>query len=236
VCLWGEGSISITVAGGWEHYFIPTYINNNNKYVQQLLLFLNKVTSYIDSNSRCDTIYLDFSKAFDSVPHNKLLVKLWRIVTNNVWFWLREYLYHRRQCVFINGRYSNLLPVIPQGSILGPLLFVLYVNDIPFNRMYSCIFLFVDDTKCLQPIQSIRADMHHLQENLDLLSSWSHDWKLRFNERKCLLLQIHNRLSNSTAEAQSTVASIPTPHYVQHYTINGTPITHCEQHKDLAVG
>ena len=76
----------------------------------------------------------------------------------------------------------------------------------------------------LQPIQSIPADMLHLQEDLDLLSSWSHDWKLRFNVIKCLLLQIHNRLNNSTAEAQSTVTSITTPHYVQHYTINGTPI------------
>jgi len=138
-------------------------------------------------------VYPDFSKVFDSVPHNKLLVKLWRIgVTNNVWYWLREYLYDRKQCVSINGRYSNLLLVIlgvPQGSMLGPLLFVLYVNDIPFNSMYSNVFLFADDTKCLQPIQSIPTNMLYLQEDLDLLSSWSHDWKLRFNEIKCLLLQ-----------------------------------------------
>ena len=155
------------VAGGWEHYFIPTYINNNNKYVQQLLLFLNKVTSYIDSNSRCDTIYLDFSKAFDSVPHNELLVKLWRIgVTNNVWYWLREYLYDRRQCVSINGRYSSLLylssQVYPKAAYL--VHSSLCSTLMTFNRMYSCVFLFADDTKCLQPIQSIPADMHHLQE------------------------------------------------------------------------
>jgi len=209
--------------------------------VQQLLLFLNKITSYIDSNSICNTTYLDFSKAFDSVPHNELLVKLWRFgVTNNVWYWLREYLYDRKEYVSINGRHSNLLPVIsgvPQGSVLGALLFVLYDNDVPFNStcMHSSVFLFADDTKCLQLIQSIPADMLHLQEDLDLLSSWSHDWKLCFNEIKCLLLQIHNRLSNSTVEAQPSVASVTTPHYVQHYTINATPITWCEQHKDLGV-
>ena len=212
-----------------EHETISTNQFGFKKYhstMQQLLLFLNKVTSYIDSNARCDTIYLDFSIAFGSVPHNELLVKLRRIgVTNNVWYWLREYLYNRKQYVSINGCYSNLLPVIsgvPQGSILGPLLFVLYVTDIPFNKMYSSIFLFADDTNYLQPIQSIPADMLHLQEDHDLLSSWSHDWKLHFNEIKCLLLQIHNRLSNSTAEAQPLMASITTTHYVLSMVLHTT--------------
>ena len=153
-----------------EHEIISTNQFGFRKYhstVQQLLLFLNKVTSYVDSNTRCDTIYLDFSKAFDSVPHNELLVKLWRIgVTNNVWYWLREYLYDRRQCVSINGRYSSLLylssQVYPKAAYL--VHSSLCSTLMTFNRMYSCVFLFADDTKCLQPIQSIPADMHHLQE------------------------------------------------------------------------
>ena len=93
---------------------------------QQLLLFLNKVHYCLNSNASCDVTYLDFHKAFDSVSHNELLIKLWNIgITGNLWLWIKEYLSDRHQRLCIDGCYSSSLPVIsgvPQGSILGPLV------------------------------------------------------------------------------------------------------------------
>ena len=97
--------------------------------------------------------YLDFHKAFDSVPHNELMIKLWNIgITSNLWLWIKEYLTDRNQRVCINGCHSSSLPVIsgvPQESILGPILFLVYVNDLPLQVSFSDVFLFADDTKCL---------------------------------------------------------------------------------------
>ena len=199
--------------------------------VQQLLLFLSKVNDSFDNNASCDTIYLDFRKAFDSVPHNELLFKLWKIgITSNVWYWLKDYLTERNQCVSINGCSSAFLPVIsgvPQGSILGPLLFVLYINDLPFHLLSSSLFLFADDTKCHKQILT-PADIHLLQQDLELLSTWSGDWKLSFNEYKCLLLRFNAKYGIST----NTFAHLSSDHQ---YTINGLPIVCCNQHKDLGI-
>ena len=91
----------------------------------------------------------------------------------------------------LNHCISDPLPVIsgvPQGSILGPLLFLIFVNDLPSSAKSSNVFLFADDTKCLKKISS-QTDCHLLQEDLLCLSNWSHKWNLQFNERKCVVLR-----------------------------------------------
>ena len=118
--------------------------------VQQLLVLFDTIMS---TDYQTDVIYFYFKKAFDSVPHNELLFKLKSMgISENLGLWFESYLSNHQQCVKINNKYSYLLPVlsgIPQGSILGPLLFLVFVNDIPDYISNSVLYLFADDTKCL---------------------------------------------------------------------------------------
>ncbi len=100
-----------------------------------------------------DTIFIDLRKAFDSVPHNELLMKLWRMgIADKLWLWFKDYLNNRKHYVQLGHVSSELLLVrsgVPQGSILGPLLFLIYINDMPTSISYSSCLLFADDAKTL---------------------------------------------------------------------------------------
>ena len=152
--------------------------------LQQLLLYFNDLSVSVNP---VDTIYLDFTKAFDSVPHNDLLVKLWSMgITGNLWRWFKCYLDNRTQRVSVNHNLSSPLPVIsgvPQGSILGPLLFLIYINDLPSAISSSNLLLFADDAKCYKTIHN-PLDRRLLQSDLDLLTDWSHANHLVFKTSK----------------------------------------------------
>ena len=161
--------------------------------------------------SQCDTIYLDFRKAFDSIPHTNLLVKVYKIgIRGKVWKLFQCYLLGRHQYVKINGTLSDILPVlsgVPQGSILGPLLFLIYINDLPLLVKFCLMFLFADDTKCTKEILST-SDSKELQEDLNSLYSWSLDNNLYFGLTKCVLLSLNFKSSSTYHLGDSTLTTV----------------------------
>ena len=132
------------------------------------MIFSSKHT--YDNHQQVDSIYLDIQKAFDAVSHNKLLIKLWEAgITGSAWKFLNSYLSDCRQCVVIDGNPSEWLPVtsgVLQGSILCPLLFIVYINDLPSFLLY----MYADDTKCCRHVLS-PTDSFLLASNVTYMST-----------------------------------------------------------------
>ena len=159
-----------------------------------LLESLEAWTLAVDSGYGVDVIYLDYSKAFDSVPHLRLIEKLKSYgISGSLLLWLENFLSGRLQRVVLNGTQSEWTKVtsgVPQGSVLGPLLFVLYINDLP--DIISCnLDVFADDTKIYSIITG-ECDAMALQRNLDKTQEWSIAQLLKLNLDKCKVMHIGN--------------------------------------------
>jgi hypothetical protein len=156
----------------------------------QLLDTVDIWTRLLDEGNAVDVIFLDFAKAFDSVPHQRLLTKLQGFsVDGKLHSWISDFLCGRRQRVVVNGAHSSwseVLSGIPQGSVLGPLLFICYVNDMP-DAVQGLIKMFADDTKVFNKVNTPSEQMS-LQEDLRSLEDWSLKWQLRFNADKCKVM------------------------------------------------
>ena len=130
---------------------------------------------------------MDYAKAFDTVPHRRLIYKLSKYgINNKTVSWIKSFLSKRIQQVVVQGEESSWKEVtsgIPQGLVLGPLLFVVFINDLP-DCVTSEAFLFADDTKIFREIHK-EDDRKELQIDLDLLDKWSKDWLLKFHPQKC---------------------------------------------------
>ena len=153
---------------------------------------LEKWTKILDNQGSIDCVYLDFMKAFHTVPHQRLIYKLryYGILTTLV-NWISSFLSKRRQRVRVADSFSEWAPItsgMPQGSVLGPILFVLYVNDLPDNLKSEC-YMFADDTKVLKNLSS-KEDNLVLQKDILELENWSKRWLLRFHPEKCKVLAI----------------------------------------------
>ena len=191
----------------------------------QLLLTTHDLYRSQDRKEQVDVAVLDFSKAFDTVPHDRLLGKLeFYGITGPVYNWIRAFLKDRSQSVMVEGEHSRKDPVlsgVPQGTVLGPLLFLLFVNDLP-----NCVSngtrtrLFADDCLVYREVHS-QEDRVKLQADLDALGAWSSRWGMRFNTSKCEILQV--------GKGSRT---LPATHF---YTLNGDVLKLVSSAKYLGV-
>ena len=155
-----------------------------------MLCFLEEITKWIDVGSPVDIIYLDFQKALNKVPHQRLLLKLKAHgIGDSITDWIEQWLTDRRQRVVVDGEVSNwksVLSGVPQGSVLGPILFLIYINDLD-DSITSNVLKFADDTKLFRKVNT-DGDKQHLQNDLDRLVKWSEKWQMLFNFGKCKCL------------------------------------------------
>ena len=163
----------------------------------QLALTLDDIVRNFDSNIQTDIVVLDFSKAFDKVPHDRLLLKLSSYgIQGGLLDWIKNYLCFRTMTVVVDGASSDAAPVIsgvPQGTVLGPLLFLCYINDLP-DSVSSQVRLFADDCVLYRPIRKY-ADHQKLQDDLANLEKWAETWGMEFNAKKCHILSVKNKTS-----------------------------------------
>jgi hypothetical protein len=171
-----------------QHGFVPA-----KSCVTNLIESMDIITEALNRGFFVIMILLDFSRAFDSVCHSLLLTKLEAYgFDSSLVKWISSFLTGRKQRVVMGSAYSEWIDVcsgVPQGSILGPLLFVLFINDMPQVASHFCK-LYADDSKLIGVIRSNR-DIERLQTDLDSLVVWANEWKMKFNISKCKSLEFH---------------------------------------------
>ena len=161
----------------------------------QLISTVHDFATTLNNGGEVHAILLDLSKAFDTVPHNKLSHKLSSYgIRGQLLNWINAFLTDRKQQVVLNGETSqpqSVISGVPQGSVLGPLLFLCYINDIP-TVVKSKIKLYADDALLYRNINS-DEDITILQQDLNSLSQWAKKWQMNFNPSKCECLRISNK-------------------------------------------
>ena len=184
-----------------------------------LLEFLDIATNSFDEGKQLDVSYLDFSKAFDKVPHKRLVLQLKAHgIRGEVLNWIEQWLFGREQRVMLNGcksAWKQVISGVPQGSVLGPLLFIIFVNTIE-NGIDSKVLKFADDVKLFRTIES-GEDQDAFQSDLDRIFKWSEDWQMKFNLKKCKIMHTGRVFSKCS------------------YEIDGQILQQTEMEKDLGV-
>lgn len=187
----------------------------------QLLCLTHDLFSNLDSGFPTDAVFLDFAKAFDKVPHNQLLLKLSSLnLDTNVLSWIKSFLSQRNQFVYANDSSSALAPVtsgVPQGTVLGPLLFLIYINDLPLQVSLS-MCLFADDCVVYRKIAS-PSDSAALQSDLDSINEWCSNSQMSLNVNKCK----HMRFTRSSFQTSSPL------------TLNTVPLQQTDTYKYIGV-
>ena len=155
--------------------------------MNQLLMVTHKIYMALEHGQDVIMVFLDISKAFDRVWHDGLVHKLnFFGIAGNLLKWLTNYLKDRFQRVVINGANSDWIKIlagVPQGSILGPLLFLIYGNDITLD-IHSDIYLYADDTILMKILSDPIVDIQTINSDLDTLNYWAQQWAVSFSPTK----------------------------------------------------
>lgn len=185
--------------------------------------FLEDVKSSLDGGGIVGAVFLDLRKAFDTVNHELLLCKLTKFGFHTSTInWIKSYLCDRQQCVIVNNVRSSLRACslgVPQGSILGPLLFTLYINDLP-SVCAAKIIMYADDTVVFAHGRTVEEVAHKLSLEMVAISNWLKNSCLTLNVEKTVAMFFTNRLK---------------PQCLPHVFIEGIKIHNIDQHKYLGV-
>ena len=187
---------------------IVTYLEDTNLFSQnqhgfrkhlscesQLTMLFQDILASVDQRNGVDLAFIDFTKAFDKVPHKHLMNKLEAYnLDKRVLGWIKGFLSNRTQKVIMDNSCSDEVAVtsgVPQGSVLGPILFLLYVNDLP-DKMKCKVRMYADDVVLYTDVKSNEKFHFTLQADLDELSRWCKDWKMSINIKKCAIMRMSN--------------------------------------------
>ena len=160
----------------------------------EMLKIIDEWTRYLEKGGQRDAIFIGFEKAFDKVPHRLLISKLNAYkLDQKMISWIEEFLSNRKHRVNINGKYSKWGEVtsgVPQGSVLEPVLFILYINYFPaYCGKNSELYLFADDAKLFRHI-TCSTDNLTLQSDLHAIKEWTDKSLLKLNYSKCKALSL----------------------------------------------
>ena len=168
----------------------------------------------LNDRKQVDSILLDFSKAFDKVCHRKLLLKLKNYgIPAKLLNWIDNFLNDRTQSVVVRGVQSERSIVksgMPQGTVLGPLLFLVYINDMPERVKSSILALFADDSYLHKGIETVN-DAISLQDDLDDLTKWENEWSAEFHPDKCKMLRVTNKRKTINHKYHCLLYTSPSP-------------------------
>ena len=200
----------------------------------QLVEFSSDLVKAVQDGKQCDLVVMDFSKAFDKVCHTRLLLKLQNYKLNaQVCNWVASFLSCRSQSVIVEGESSDTIPVtsgVPQGSVLGPILFLIYINDLPDYTRHSQVRLFADDTIVYITFENSKPGCHLLQEDLRGLEKWEQDWSMSFHPEKCNVIRFSKKREkinhNYTLHGQTLLAVDSTKYLGLHFSDDLTWNTH----------
>lgn len=200
-----------------QHGFLPARSTCTN-----LLNIVQDAKNAIEDNIQLDVIYTDIAKAFDRLDHVILVTKLKRYeICPDIIDLLCSYLYRRQAYINLSGFKSSYFEItsgVPQGSNLGPLLFLIFINDLPDSLYNSVCLLFADDCKIYRRIESFN-DCILLQEDLTRVSAWCNDFRVNLNIKKCVVMSFTNKSQN-----------IDYP-----YAIDNIKLSNVNEYKDLGV-